>query len=487
MLLGHLGVSCIYVEKLDEVISKIKQLSPDLVAFDATLPKSDWIELERAMDGLDRQPAIVLLGNPKGAENILETTEKIGINHIRDPFNPNEVIEKTQKILRRGGPRIGPEGDWKIPELDGRQLGPGTLVGFSKEIKQIINIADRVAETDVTVLVRGESGTGKELVAGRIHYQSKRKARAFVKVLCPAIPDNLLESELFGYEKGSFTGAYSRKPGRFEFANEGTIFLDEIGDIPLSLQSKLLQVLQEGEFARIGGASDIKVNVRIVAATNKDLEKEVREGAFREDLFYRLNVVNIYMPPLRDRKEDIPILVHHFLEGNNRQFNKRVRLSDDTIRLFMQYHWPGNVRELKHTLERIVVLGNEADVVGQLLPKVGMRGAGLLGQASGLHRSEPDPPSIPGTPDPPVPGTEAGYPFVERRKQDRRKPQASNGTRKLEGTSLKSISRNAARIVEEEMIKKVLEQTRWNRREAAKVLGISYKALLYKIKRFDEE
>jgi DNA-binding NtrC family response regulator len=487
MLLGHLGLICVYVEKLDEVRSRLEQSPPDLLFFDSSLSRSDWLELEKAMDGLKSQPAIILLGMSKGADFILETTDKIGISHILDPFNPNEVAEKTQKVLKRTGHRAGSESEWKLQDLDGLQLSPGALVGISKEIRQIKNIADRVAETDVTVLVRGESGTGKELVAGRIHYHSKRKDKAFVKVLCPAIPDNLLESELFGYEKGSFTGAFTRKPGRFEFANEGTIFLDEIGDIPLSLQSKLLQVLQEGEFARIGGSSDIRVNVRIVAATNKDLEKEVRDGAFREDLFYRLNVVNIYMPPLRDRKEDVPILVHHFLERNNRQFNKKVRLSEDTIKLFMEYHWPGNVRELKHTLERIVVLGNEGDVVGQLIPKIGMRGTGQLGSGADPRRSvAPETGSANTLPDSVASGKYPGVPFEDRRRQDRRKAVSSNELRKFEGSSLKTVSRNAARLVEEEMIKKVLEQTRWNRREAAKVLGISYKALLYKIKRFDQ-
>jgi two-component system response regulator AtoC len=227
--------------------------------------------------------------------------------------------------------------------------------------------------------------------------------------------------------------------------------------------------------------------VRIVAATNKDLEKEVRDGAFREDLFYRLNVVNIYMPPLRDRKEDVPILVHHFLERNNRQFNKKVRLSEETIKLFMEYRWPGNVRELKHTLERIVVLGNEGEVVGQLLPKIGMRGTGYLGSGAGHPRSmSAEAASALGFPDSSPAGKSSEFPFEDRRRQDRRKTVPSGDLRKFEGSSLKTVSRNAARLVEEEMIKKVLEQTRWNRREAAKVLGISYKALLYKIKRFDQ-
>ena len=480
MFLGSMGHSSLCMERLDEVLSKIGHSIPAILFLDSDVSKADWIELEKAINSLEKQPGILFLGNSKTVDSRVASLESHRMVQVKEPFDPEEIRRKTQSMLKAMGHAVSSSEDGKDPLPSTLHLTPGTLVGFSKEIKQIINIVDRVAGTDVTVLVRGESGTGKELVARRIHDQSKRKDKPYLKVLCPAIPDNLLESELFGYEKGSFTGAFARKPGRFEFANEGTIFLDEIGDIPFSLQSKLLQVLQEGEFARIGGKSDIHVDVRIIAATNKDLEKEVREGTFREDLFYRLNVVNIYLPSLRDRREDIPILVHYFLDWNNRQFNKKVKLSNETIQLFMEYHWPGNVRELKHTLEGIFVLGNEKEVVGQLLSKVKLRQVGFPGQDPGYGGSALG--AVNATFERGNDLKNQGYPLVERRKQDRRSKSSALSTMKLDGSNLKLITRDVARKVEEEMIKKVLERTHWNRKEAAKILGISYKALLYKIK-----
>src|SRR3990172_801617 len=273
-----------------------------------------------------------------------------------------------------------------------------------------------------------------------------------------------------------------RKPGRFEFANHGTIFLDEIGDIPFSLQSKLLQVLQEGEFARLGGQADIRVNVRIISATNKDLDKAVREGSFREDLFYRLNVVNIHIPPLRDRKEDIPFLARFMLDRFNHQFNKNVKLSPDTIELFEEYRWPGNVRELENTLEGMVILGNEKEVVRQLRSKIDrpIPFSTVQVQEKTTHNGRPTvlPPSYDRRHSPKV------ISFDERRKQRRRRnpAMAPIDVHPVGATSLKAVSREAAQKTEQELIRKVLDQTHWNRKETAKILGISYKALLYKMK-----
>src|SRR5207237_5840253 len=222
------------------------------------------------------------------------------------------------------------------------------------------DLIDRVADTDVTVLVRGESGTGKELVARALHASSLRRDKPFVKVNCAALPTELLESELFGFERGAFTGAIQHKPGKFEFANHGTMFLDEIGDMSPPLQAKLLQVLQDGEFSRLGGKHDVHVDVRVLAATNQDLEQAVGDGKFREDLFFRLNVVSIHLPPLRDRREEIPILTEYFLKKYSVQYNKPYsEISPETMRLFMDYDWPGNVRELENLIKRAVVLGSE--------------------------------------------------------------------------------------------------------------------------------
>src|SRR4051812_45310557 len=233
---------------------------------------------------------------------------------------------------------------------------------------QVRDLIDRVADTDVTVLIRGESGTGKELVARALAASSLRRDKPFVKVNCAALPNELLESELFGFERGAFTGAIHQKPGKFEFANHGTLFLDEIGDMSPPLQAKLLRVLQDGEFSRLGGTHDVRVDVRIVAATNRDLERAVADGEFREDLFFRLNVVSIHMPPLRERREEIPLLVEHFLKKYSVQYNKPyTNLSAETMGLLIEHDWPGNVRELENIIKRVVVLGDNAAIRRDLL------------------------------------------------------------------------------------------------------------------------
>ena len=243
------------------------------------------------------------------------------------------------------------------------------IIGTSGPMRQVYEQVARVARTNTTVLLRGESGTGKELIAHAIHYNSLRAKKPFVKVSCAALPDTLIESELFGYEKGAFTGAAGRKKGRFELAEGGTLFLDEIGDINLSTQVKLLRVLQEREFERLGGTDTVKINVRIIVATNKDMEKAIAEGTFREDLYYRLNVFTIFVPPLRDRKADMLLLADHFLDKFSREHGKVIkRISTPAIDMLMAYHWPGNVRELENALERAVLVCDSAVIHGHHLP-----------------------------------------------------------------------------------------------------------------------
>jgi two-component system response regulator AtoC len=305
------------------------------------------------------------------------------------------------------------------------------LLCFSNEkMRAVSEIIEQVADTDATVLIRGESGVGKELVAHAIHSRSLRRGRHFIKVNCAALPTELLESELFGHEKGAFTGAYRCKPGRFEFANQGTIFLDEIGDLALNLQAKLLHVLHDGEFSRIGGREAIRVNVRAIAATNKDLEDAVKNGQFRKDLYYRLNVVNIFVPPLRERRDDIPLLADLFLRKSNARYNRAMTISSETMQLLCNYAWPGNVRELENIIKRLVVLGSDKTIVQEL------RG-GLI---------------------PPV-----GF----------ERPWSSTGR------DLRTVVREAERAA----IQRALEEVRGNRAEAARALKVSYKALLYKIER----
>src|SRR5882762_9702122 len=259
------------------------------------------------------------------------------------------------------------------------------IIGNSGPLRQVYEQVTQVARTNTTVLLRGESGTGKELIAHAIHYNSLRASKPFIKISCAALPDTLIESELFGYEKGAFTGAQTRKKGRFELANGGTLFLDEIGDINLSTQIKLLRVLQEREFERLGGSEPIKINVRLIAATNKDLERAIVDGDFREDLYYRLNVFSIFMPPLRERKSDVLLLADHFLEKFAREHGKRIkRISTTAIDMLFSYHWPGNVRELENTIERAVIVCDSNVIHGHHLPPTlqTAEGTGTVNQLS---------------------------------------------------------------------------------------------------------
>jgi two-component system response regulator AtoC len=343
----------------------------------------------------------------------------------------------------------------------------GELLGTSAQMREVHDLIKRVADTDVTVLIRGESGTGKELVARAVHHGSPRRHRPFVKVNCAALPSELLESELFGFERGAFTGAIQQKPGKFEFANQGTMFLDEISEMHLPLQAKLLQVLQDGEFARLGSREDVHVDVRVVAATNRELEVAVADGQFREDLYFRLNVVCITLPPLRQRRDEIPTLTAFFMERYSEHYNRPpVALTDETLRLFDAYDWPGNIRELENLIKRSIVLGSDESLRRELT-------AALAGRTL---RTGPIPMlQTPAAPPAPIqnvrhadapPAVATALPVA---------PPVLNG-------SLKDIARHAAREAERELIYRTLQQTRWNRREASEILGISYKALLYKIK-----
>ena len=315
----------------------------------------------------------------------------------------------------------------------------GIFIYTSDKMHRIKEIIDQIANTDVTVLIQGESGVGKEVVARSIHLNSFRRERPFVKVNCAALPQELLESELFGYEKGAFTGAYRQKLGKFELGNGGTVFLDEISEISFSLQGKLLQVLQDREFSRLGGKKDIRVDVRVLVATNKNMEEGVKNGRFREDLYYRLNVVNITIPPLRERREEIPIFVEYFLDKFSKKYQKKViPLSDKMMNAFSQHHWLGNVRELENVIQRFVVLGDEKAIIEELTPAI-----------------QED--SIPEENEKRVPAREI-WP------------------------SLKEVHQEAIKKAECKTILKALEMTNWNRKKAADILNISYKALLYKIK-----
>src|SRR6267378_2203227 len=312
----------------------------------------------------------------------------------------------------------------------------------SSKMQPIRDLISKVASTNTTVLLRGESGTGKEVLARALHKASPRAGRQFLKVNCAALPGELLESELFGHEKGAFTGAYRQKPGKFEAAHQGTLMLDEIGEMPMRLQAKLLHVLQDGEFSRVGGEKIIDTDVRLIAATNRDLEASMRAHQFREDLYYRLNVIEIRIPPLRERREEVPGLVDFFLKKFNAQYGRAVDIPSDTMRVFVDYHWPGNIRELENAVKRVVVLGTARPVHTEIIGNINR----------GPRVSAPGSPALTATvvsPDAPI--------------------------------SLKEIARQAARDAERVAIKEVLDRVHWNRAKAARLLQISYKALLYKI------
>ncbi len=301
--------------------------------------------------------------------------EIIGVLAIFKSFKGKESVERSLEVLIIIGTVLGmflrlnqkmteERKEWEeekrilTRELTGK-YNIDNIVGSSPVIRNLIDIIEKVARTDSTVLLLGESGTGKSLFAKTIHALSERKDKPFITINCAAIPEHLLESELFGYEKGAFTGAYASRKGKFELANGGTVFLDEIGDMPLSLQPKILRVIQDKEIERIGGDKTIKVDVRIIAATNRDLKKLVEEGKFREDLYYRLNVIPIYIPSLRERREDIPLLVEYFLDLYNKKHGKRVKITPEALKVMMDYEWSGNVRELENLMERLVVMKDD--------------------------------------------------------------------------------------------------------------------------------
>ena len=333
-----------------------------------------------------------------------------------------------------------------------KKFRPDNIIGESKRIHDVLTSIEMVSQSKATVLIRGETGTGKELVSHAIHYASDRREGPFVKVSCAALPDTLLEAELFGHEKGSFTGALASKQGRFEISHKGTLFLDEIGDIALSTQIKLLRVLQEKEFERVGGTKTIKVDIRLITATNRDLEKLVREGKFREDLYYRLNVVPIFLPALRERREDIPLLVNHFLGLANKENGKKVKyVSDAAMQYLMAYAWPGNIRELQNAVERAVVLCKGDTIEPQLFPIPGNKNHPVLTQFQPVE-NEP--------------------------------AQHFSGGENFEisaGADLPSVVQK----LEEKMIQEALKKTCGNQRRAAKTLGLTERILGYKIKNYN--
>jgi transcriptional regulator with GAF, ATPase, and Fis domain len=335
------------------------------------------------------------------------------------------------------------------------------MIGNSPPVRRIKDLINQVVDTDLNVLICGESGVGKELVARTLHELSCRRDHPLVKVNCAALPSELLESELFGYERGAFTGAVQSKPGKFELANKGTILLDEIGDMPVALQAKLLQVLQDSEFTRVGGVRNIHVNTWMISATNHNLDEDVRKGRFREDFYYRINIIKIVVPPLRDRKEDIPYLLEHFIR-KYRGMSKGgvIDISSKLEKVFTEYHWPGNIRELENYVRRLIVLEDPDLLEEEIL--------GSMGQ----QMSEDRPVAEVWTPDESLINS-----VLDNCRQEMQ----------VQFPSLKEIRKKSLARIEKVVIEEAIRRTKGNRKQAAQLLQISYKALLYKIKDFGVE
>jgi len=360
------GYEAVAVADAESAVEAVQKSKFDLILLDIRLPGMSGIEAIPLIQEHDPNAVIIMMTAYGSKQLALDAMRAGAYDFFTKPFKMEEMSVVISRALEK---RQFQRDIKKLEDKLRRQYSFENIVGTSGAMQQVYELIQKVVQTDVTVLVCGESGTGKELIAQAVHYHSARKEKPFVKLNCVAIPEGLLESELFGHEKGSFTGAVQRKSGKFELANTGTIFLDEIGDMSLATQAKILRVLQEKEFELVGGTETIQIDVRVIAATNKDLAKAVEEGRFREDLYFRLNVFSIVVPPLRDRREDIPQLVDHFLRQANEQMGRQVRgVVKDTLDLLQMYHWPGNVRELENSIHRAVVMTDDQLITPKSLP-----------------------------------------------------------------------------------------------------------------------
>ncbi|MEW6088568.1 MAG: sigma-54 dependent transcriptional regulator [bacterium] len=350
-----------------EALEKINEKEPDLVLTDLMMPGMNGLKFLKMIKKLYPDITIVIITGFGSVETAVEAMREGAYDYLTKPLRMQDIRRVVSKALEQHSLII--ENKSLKAELLEKSISK-QVIGSSRVFKEILKVVYQIAPTRGTVLITGESGTGKEIIAELIHYNSPRKDKPLVKINCSALPENLIESELFGHEKGAFTGAIKEKPGRFELANSGTIFLDEVGDISPHLQVKLLRVLQDGAFERVGGTNTLKVDARIIAATNHNLLDAVNQKKFREDLYYRLNVINIHLPPLRERDEDIPLLVNYFLEKYSKENSKDIKLVDDrALQIFKNYKWPGNVRELENTIEHAVIMCRNNIITVDCLPQ----------------------------------------------------------------------------------------------------------------------
>jgi DNA-binding NtrC family response regulator len=347
-------------ESASEALSRLAEKQWDIALLDIKMRGTDGIELQRRMHEIDPRLIAIMMTGYASVETAVAAMKNGAYDYVTKPLDPEDITLKVSKALSHQ--RAEKENE-RLREQHAEITRPNELVGNSAPMRRMMDAIETVGPTDTSVLITGESGTGKELVARAIHYASPRRYHPMVVIHCGALTETLLESELFGHEKGAFTGAQYRKKGKFEIAEGGTVFLDEIGDISLKTQTDLLRVLQEHEIARVGGNQQIKVDFRCIAATNKPLEQLVEEGRFRPDLFYRLNVFRIELPALRERREDIPLLADHFIRKFSKEMNKRiVRIAPAAMLLLQQHNWPGNIRELENAIERAMVVAQEPEL-----------------------------------------------------------------------------------------------------------------------------
>jgi DNA-binding NtrC family response regulator len=350
----------------EEAFLYLKEHSPDVVLLDIILPDVDGLKVLEKVKQQDSDLIVIMITATKTVKTAVEAMKLGAYDYITKPFDVDELRLIVSRALSNQALRK--EVKYLREEVD-RSFGFDNIIGKSKVMKDIFRMIRQIADSKSTVLIMGESGTGKELISRAVHYNSNRKNFPFVTINCAAIPETLIESELFGHERGAFTNAIERKLGRFEVAHQGTLFLDEIGELSLTTQAKILRFLEEKEFNRVGGSKTIKVDVRLICATNKDLSQLLKKGVFREDLYYRINVVPIVIPPLRNRKEDIPILLDHFIKKFNDENNKKVRgVTLEALEVMMNYEWPGNVRELENLIERVIALTPNEMIQADELP-----------------------------------------------------------------------------------------------------------------------
>ncbi len=433
-----------------EALERFDQDKPELVIMDIRMPGQSGLEVLKTLKERDPKALVILMTAFGTTETAIEAMKFGAFDYILKPFDipqMRSLVERALEVSRMMKKMVS------LPDREEGEPGEEVIVGSSAAMQQIYKMIGQVAPAEVTVLLRGESGTGKELVARAIYHHSRRTGQSFLPVNCAAIPETLLESELFGHEKGSFTGALTRRIGKFEQCNGGTIFLDEIGDMTPATQAKVLRVLQDRQFERLGGSERITVDVRLIVATNKDLEKAIREGTFRQDLYYRLKVVSLHLPPLRERKEDIPELVRYFLQRFWGDINRDVRdISPRALEKLMRYHWPGNVRELENSVKRAMVI---------------TKGNTLLPEDFFLE------------------GVESEVGPTEHLDLDERIQKLMDPVfKELVELSRRSPGSDLMSELEKTLIKRALQETKGNQVQAAILLGISRNTLRSKIERY---